>query len=119
MEEDLSGSSITEDHRALMVVVLQGIQSVDSRLIEAFNGLLTGFKVSHVILFFLEKVNLPSLCNPYKCSSPRALGEFEKPTRGSNVRKLVMMLKAPFVPYYFESSEEYLAEGLNLIAREF
>jgi hypothetical protein len=119
MEEALSSAPISEDHRTLMGAVLQGIQSIDSGLKEAFNGLLTGFKVSHVILFFPEKVNLPSLCNPYKCSSPRALGEFEKPTRGSNVRKLVTMLKAPFVPHYSKSSGEYLAEGLNPTAREF
>ena len=47
MEEALSGSSIAEDHRALMGAILQSIQSVDSGLKEAFNGLLTGFKVSH------------------------------------------------------------------------
>ena len=51
MEVALSSAPISEDHCTLMGVVLQGIQSVDNRLKEAFNGLLTGFKVSHVIPF--------------------------------------------------------------------
>ena len=56
MEEALAGSSIAEDHCALVGAVLQGIQSVDSRLKQAFNGLLTGFKVSHIMLFFQQKL---------------------------------------------------------------
>ena len=56
MEEALSSAFISEDHRILMGAVLQGIQSVDSGLKEAFNGLLTGFKVSHVILFFQKNL---------------------------------------------------------------
>ena len=51
MEEALDSVPISEDHHTLMGAVLQGIQSVDSGLKEAFNGLLAGFKVSHVIPF--------------------------------------------------------------------
>jgi hypothetical protein len=49
MEEALNSSSIVMEHRALMGVVLQSIQSVNSGLKEAFGGLLTGFEVSNVI----------------------------------------------------------------------
>jgi hypothetical protein len=69
MEEALSSAPISEDHRTLMSAVLQGIQSVDSGLKEAFNGLLTGFKVSHVIPF-PEQLLILSLCYLYICSSP-------------------------------------------------
>ena len=53
MEEALSSSSITKDQRTLMGVVLQGIQSVDSGLKEAFGGLLAGFKVIYIVSLFL------------------------------------------------------------------
>ena len=51
MEGALNSSSIAEEHHALMCAVLQSIRSVDNGLKEAFNGLLTGFKVSEVMLF--------------------------------------------------------------------
>ena len=41
--EALSRASLSEEHRTLMGAVLQSIQSVDSGLKEAFNGLLTSF----------------------------------------------------------------------------
>jgi hypothetical protein len=78
MEEALASAPISEDHRTLMGAVLQGIQSVDNRLKEAFNGLLAGFKVSHVIPFSRTILILLSLCYLYICSSPRALGGFAK-----------------------------------------
>ena len=51
MEDALTSSSIAKENHALMGAVLQSIRSVDSRLKEAFNGLLTGFKVGHVMTF--------------------------------------------------------------------
>ena len=51
MGEALSSASISGEHRTLMGAVLQSIQSVDHGLEEAFNGLLTGFQVSHVMLY--------------------------------------------------------------------
>jgi hypothetical protein len=54
MEDALTGSSIAKEHRALMGAVLQSMRSVDSGLKEAFSGLLTGFKVSEVMLFSLK-----------------------------------------------------------------
>ena len=54
MGEALSSASISREHRTLMGAVLQSIQSVDSGLKEAFNGLLTGFQVSHVMLCSLK-----------------------------------------------------------------
>ena len=60
MEDALTSSSIAEEHRALMGAVLQSLRSVDNRLKEAFNGLLTGFKVSQV-MFSLKEFVL------YKC----------------------------------------------------
>jgi len=51
MEDALTSSSIAEEHRALMGAVLQSLQSIDNGLKEAFNSLLTGFKVSKVMLF--------------------------------------------------------------------
>ena len=51
MEDVVTSSSIAEEHRALKGVVLQSIRSVDNGLKEAFSGLLTGFKVSEVMLF--------------------------------------------------------------------
>nr|XP_040243901.1 stress response protein NST1-like [Aegilops tauschii subsp. strangulata] len=44
MEEALNSSSVIEEHRALMGMVLQSIWSVNSELKEAFGGLLTGFE---------------------------------------------------------------------------
>jgi hypothetical protein len=52
MEDVLTSSSIAEEHHALMGVVLQSLRSVDNGLKEAFSSLLTGFKVSEVILSF-------------------------------------------------------------------
>ena len=51
MEDTVTSSSIAEEHRALMGAVLQSIRSMDNGLKEAFSGLLTGFKVSEVMLF--------------------------------------------------------------------
>ena len=51
MEEALTSSSVAEEHRALVGTVLQSLRSVDNGLKEAFSGLLTGFKVGHVIPF--------------------------------------------------------------------
>ena len=51
MEEAMNNSSIVAEHRALMGTGLQSMRSINSRLKEAFAGRLTGFKVSHVILF--------------------------------------------------------------------
>ena len=56
MEEALRSSVIAEDHRILMGAILKGIQSVDSGLKEAFGGLLTGFKVSRVMLLSLNGI---------------------------------------------------------------
>ena len=70
MGEVLESIPISKDHHTLMGVVLQGIQSVDNGLKEAFNGLLAGFQVSHVIPFFRTPIIL-SLCYLYICSSPR------------------------------------------------
>ena len=50
MGEALSSASISEEHRFLMGTVLQSIQSVDTGLKAAFNGLLTGFQVNNVML---------------------------------------------------------------------
>ena len=77
MEEALASAPISEDHHTLMAVVLQGIQSVNSGLKEAFRGLLTGFKVSHVIPF-PEQLLILSLCYLYICSSPQAPDGFTK-----------------------------------------
>jgi len=54
MGEALTSASISGEHRTLMGEVLQSIQSVDNGQKEAFNGLLTGFQVSHVMLCSLE-----------------------------------------------------------------
>ena len=54
MGEALSSALISEEHRTLMGTVLQSIQSVDTGLKEAFNGLVTGFEVSHVMLCFVK-----------------------------------------------------------------
>ena len=60
MEDALTSSFIAEEHHALMGVVLQNLRFVDNGLKEAFNGLLTGFKVSQV-MFSLKEFLL------YKC----------------------------------------------------
>jgi hypothetical protein len=54
MGEALSSASLSEEHRTLMGTVLQSIQSVDTGLKVAFDGLLTGFQVSHVMLCLVK-----------------------------------------------------------------
>ena len=49
MEEAVNGSYIVVKHHALMGVVYK--MSVNSRLKQAFDGLLTGFEVSEVMFF--------------------------------------------------------------------
>ena len=49
MGEALSSAILSEEHRTLMGTVLQSIQSVDTGLKAAFNGLLTGFQVNNVM----------------------------------------------------------------------
>ena len=44
--EALQGASIDEEHRAIMSVVVQKVQSAKSGLTEACTSLLTGFEVS-------------------------------------------------------------------------
>ena len=44
--EALQGASIDEEHRTIMSVVFQKVQSAKSRLTEACASLLTGFEVS-------------------------------------------------------------------------
>ena len=44
--EVLKGASIDEDHRTIMSVVVQKVQSAKSGLTEAYTSLLTGFEVS-------------------------------------------------------------------------
>ena len=46
MLEALQGTSIDEEHRAIMSAVVQKVQSAKSRLTEACTSLLTGFEVS-------------------------------------------------------------------------
>ena len=48
--EALRGASIVEEHRTLMGTVIEKIQSVKIRLIEACTSLLTGFEVSNAIM---------------------------------------------------------------------
>ena len=43
--EALRGASVVDEHRVLMGVVIEKIQSAKSRLNEACNSLLTGFEV--------------------------------------------------------------------------
>ena len=50
MEGALQSASIMEEHRTMMGAVMKKIQSVKGGLNEAFNSLLTGFEVSHVML---------------------------------------------------------------------
>ena len=44
--EVLNGASINEEHRTIMSVVIQKVQSAKSELTEACTSLLTGFEVS-------------------------------------------------------------------------
>ena len=44
-------SSVSEEHRTLMGMVVERILSVKSGLNEAFTGLLRGFEVHNVIFF--------------------------------------------------------------------
>ena len=44
--EALQGASIDEEHRAIMSVVVQKVQSAKNGLTEACTSLLTGFEVS-------------------------------------------------------------------------
>ena len=48
--EALRGASIVEEHRTLMGVVIERIQSAKSGLTEACTSLLTSFEVSHATL---------------------------------------------------------------------
>ena len=48
--EALRGASIVEEHRTLMGMVIEMIQSTKSGLTEACTSLLTGFEVSNVIV---------------------------------------------------------------------
>ena len=50
LEEALQRASIMEEHRTLMGVVVEKVQSAKSGLNEAFTSLLTGFKVCDIIL---------------------------------------------------------------------
>ena len=101
MEEALSSAPISEDHHTLMGAVLQGIQSVDSGLKEAFNGLLTGFKVSNVIPFSRTILILLSLCYLYICSSPRASGGFAKTYPGVKNSRMINDAQGTISPTMF------------------
>ena len=46
--EALRGASIVDEHRVLMGMVIEKVQSVKCGLTEACSGLLTGFEVSGV-----------------------------------------------------------------------
>ncbi len=50
--EALNGASINEEHRTVMSVVIQKVQSAKSGLTEAYASLLTGFEVR--ILIYVE-----------------------------------------------------------------
>ena len=50
LEEALQRASIVEEHRTLMGVVMEKVQSVKSGLNEALYSLLMGFEVCDVIL---------------------------------------------------------------------
>ena len=101
MEEALASAPISEDHRTLIGAVLQGIQSIDSGLKEAFNGLLTGFKVSHVIPFSRTILILLSLCYLYICSSPRARGGFAKTHPGVKYSGVTNYVQGTISPTMF------------------
>lgn len=45
MEEALTGSSIAEEHRALIGAALQGFRSAEARICEVFKGLVKNFEV--------------------------------------------------------------------------
>ena len=48
--EALQGAFVVEEHRTLMSVVIEKVQSTKSGLTEACTSLLTGFEVSNVIV---------------------------------------------------------------------
>ena len=50
LEEALQRASIVEEHRTLMGVIMEKVQSAKSRLNDAFCSLLMGFEVCNVIL---------------------------------------------------------------------
>ena len=61
MVEALRRASIMEEHRTLMGVVVEKVQSAKSGLNEAFTSLLTGFEVCDVILldaFHIKEIYL-------------------------------------------------------------
>jgi hypothetical protein len=45
MEAALTGSSLKEEHRTLIGTALQGFQSTEAGMREAFKGLITSFEV--------------------------------------------------------------------------
>ena len=47
--EVLRGASIEDEHRTLMVTVIEKVRSAKSGLTEAYTSLLTGFEVSNII----------------------------------------------------------------------
>ena len=51
--EALLRASIVEEHRALMGVVIEKVQSAKSGLNEAFTSLLAGFEVCDIRRFFI------------------------------------------------------------------
>ena len=58
--EMLQRASIVEEHRTLMGVVVEKVQSAQSGLNEGFTSLLTGFKVCDVIfLTAFHMKNMP------------------------------------------------------------
>ena len=65
--EALQRASIVEEHRTLMGVVVEKVQSAKSGLNEAFTSLLTGFEVCDVIL--LDAFHMKEICL-YIDSSP-------------------------------------------------
>ena len=50
--EALRGTSIVDEHRVLMVTVIEKVQSAKSRLTKAYTSLLTGFEVT-----IIEKIS--------------------------------------------------------------
>ena len=44
MEEALTGSSLKEEHHALVGAVLQGFRSTEAGMLEAFKGLIKSFE---------------------------------------------------------------------------